>query len=275
MNRPAMILGSGPSLDEAAPLLKDWKNPIFSSTSTAFVPVRWERKPDYMCAFDSLWSLYNKHLYLDKKYSWEGTTLFTHPNAEPLMIKAWKWNKYYYRRVFAGHEFFELTFPMMFPWIKVGLTFSGCVVNNAVSLAIFLGFNPIVLVGVDFGWRDDAKTKATNWYPEKGEWSQEANAPLDKNRQLIELESGVHTHPEYFTFKNFLVDIYRQHNIEFIDCSDGILEEFKKEDVKEVIKTQGWGDYKIDRDSTISNIKKYFEDFNGGKYAQKEEDSNL
>jgi hypothetical protein len=268
MNRPCMILGSGPSLDKAAPLLKDWKNPIFSSSSTAFVPVRWGRKPDYMCAFDSLWSSYNQHLKLDdKKVSWEGTTLFTHPNAEPMMIKTWKWDKYYYRRVFPGHEFFEFTFPLMFPWVKVGVKFSGCVANNALTLAAFFGFNPIVIVGIDFGWRDDGNTKATSWKPSKDGWEREPKTPMDsKNHVPIIADNGIHTHPEYFGFKSAFLDIYASHQIEIIDCSDGIIEEFPKVSIEEIIETQGWGNYNVNRKESIMKVRSHFDKFRKGEF---------
>jgi hypothetical protein len=275
MNRPCLILGSGPTLDNIAPLLKDWKNPIFSSTSTAFVPLRHGRKPDFMCAFDSLWSTYNEHLMLDKKFSWNGTTLLTHPNAEPQMIKAWKWDKYYYRRVFPGHEFFEFTFPLMFPQIKIGIRFSGCVVNNAVTLAIFLGFNPIILSGVDFGWKDDTRTKATNWKPTKnGEWEMVPNIPVDKvNHKYIVTEEGIHTHPEYYGFKAALLGIYASQNeIEIIDASDGLLSEFPKVSPEEIVRTQGWGDYGIDRQKNVNKINEYYAKLNSGGFEwQKEE----
>jgi len=276
MNRPAIILGSGPSLDRAAPLLKNWKNPIFSSTSTAFVTPRWGRKPEFMCAFDSLWSLYNQHLRLDKNYNWKGTTLFTHPNAEPMLMKLWKWDTYYYRRIFPGHEFFEHTFPLMFPWIKIGFVFSGCVVNNAISIATFLGYSPLILVGVDFGWQDDTKTKATNWEPDGENWIKLPEMPIDKRRKLIVYPNGTHTHDNYFGFKNHLLGIYSSGitegtGVDIVDCSDGLIEEFAKADIEHVIKTQGWGDYGIDRAETQRKIEKYFKDFNSGKFVDVKE----
>jgi len=261
MNRPCMILGSGPSLNKIAPLLKDWKNPIFTSSSSAFTPVKWGRQPEYMCVFDSLWSSYSHHLMLDnKKVSWEGTTLLTHPHAEPKMIKAWKWNKYYYRRVFPGHEFFEFTFPLMYPQIKVGVRFSGNVVNNALTLAIFMGFNPIIVAGADFGWYDNTDCKAIAWKPSKDGWEKDPKTQMDpKNHVPIVADNGLNTHPEYYGFKGAFLEIYASNKkTEIIDCSDGLLEEFPKVSPEEIINTQGWGDYKINREENISRINSYF-----------------
>ena len=275
MNRPCMILGSGPSLDKMAPYLKDWKHPIFSSTSTAFVPRKWGRTPEYMCAFDSLWSTYNEHLMLDKKISWEGTTLLTHPNAEPKMIESWKWDKYYYRRVFPGHEFFELTFPLMFPWIKIGVRFSGCVANNSLTLAAFLGFNPIVIAGVDFGWQDDTKTKGTNWRPVKGDWIKDPDVPVDtiKYTLVIDDNNGTHTHPHYYGFKSGLLSIYASNpNINIVDCSNGIINEFPKVEIGKMIETQGWGDYGVNRIESIEKINTFFQNLNNGRFEWQQEE---
>jgi len=247
MNRPAIIIGSGPSLDEAAPLLKDWKHPIFSPTSALFSILRWGRKPDYACAFDSLWSLYEDFKF--KKYSWEGTTLITHPNAEPKLLEAWKWNKYYFRRMFQGHEFFELTFPMMFPWIKIGFRFTGCVVNNAVSIASFLGFSPIFLVGVDFGWKDKKNTKSTTWEETKDGWVMQPNIPMSDTRKCIEYRNGTFTHPEYISFKRGLLGIINSEmETDFVNCSNGLVDELAEANIEEVIKNQGYGDYGIDKE---------------------------
>jgi hypothetical protein len=279
MNRPAVIIGAGPSLDETAPLLKDWKNPVFTSSSVAFVPKRWGKNPEYICAFDSLWSTYNTNLELDKKNtSWEGSTLLTHPNAEPKMIKSWKWDKYYYRRVFPQHEFFELTFPLMFPWITVGFKFAGNVVNNSLIIASFLGYNPIFLIGVDLGWKDDNKIKATDWRLRKGEWEQQPNvinksAMKRKEKLLLTAKNGTKSFKNYLNFKGGLLDIYlndKRNERRIYDCSDGLIEELPKLDFKEVVETQGWGDYgKYNEEEIREKIFNFFKEMRKSSTKEK------
>lgn len=252
MNRPCMIIGSGKSLNKAGPILKDWKNPIFAAASNAITMAYYEKEPEYICAFDSLWSL-DKQL---AGYKWENSALLTHPNAEPNLIKNWRWDKYYYRRVFPGHEFFEFTFPLMFPWIKIGLRFSGTVVNNAITLALFLGFNPIILVGVDLGFRDLEDSRGIDYEYIKKEFVRKPKVKVERERKIIQLENGAYAHPFYIGFKNALLDIYMssQKNVDFIDCSDGIISELTKADIKDVVKTQGFGDYGVDKNQVIKNI---------------------
>jgi hypothetical protein len=259
MNKPIIILGAGPSLDKAAPLLKDWRNPIICSTSNAFVSVKWERTPEYICAFDSLWTLHD-HLKL-KNTLWKDTTLFTHPNAEPKLIKAWKWKKYYYRRVFPGQEFFEFIFPLMFPWIKVGFVFSGSVINNAIHIAIFLGFNPIILVGCDYGWKDHSLIRATNWEQGKDDkWSEiKLSATQEIIKESVQVINGTYTSRQFLNFKDVLLKIYAGNkSSSIIDCSDGIIDEFPKVSIEEIIKTQGWGNYNFDEVAVMKKIKSYF-----------------
>jgi hypothetical protein len=273
MNRPCMILGAGVSLDKAAPLLKEWKHPIFSPASLAFIPLRWGRKPEYICAFDSLWNITSQLQLENKKTSWEGTTLLTHPNAEPKMIKSWRWDKYYYRRVFPGHEFFEFTFPLMYPWIKIGLRFSGSVINNALTIASFLGFSTIFLVGVDLGWKDDDNSRSDNWKKDKDDWvlDRTPKIPQQYRKTFLTVKGGVRSQESFIGFKSGLLSIYSssKNNMEIVDCSDGMINEFPKADIETVIKEQGWGDYKTDKKIIDSKIAEYFNEVNADKYVIK------
>jgi hypothetical protein len=50
--KPALIIGSGPSLDTALPLLKDWKGATFCSTSHASSLIYYGHEPSHMIAYD-------------------------------------------------------------------------------------------------------------------------------------------------------------------------------------------------------------------------------
>ena len=275
MSRPCIITGRGPSLNKALPLLNKWQHPIFSSASTAFALKKYEHQPEYICAFDSLWSLYNLQLKLDQKTtSWKGSTLLTHPNAEPKMIKAWKWNKYYYRRVFPQHEFFENTFPLMFPWIKIGIRFTGCVANNALTLALFLGYNPIYLVGVDLGWKDDSKRAAETWTQNKGKYELESLGPLteEDKKTTITTVNGVRSSMSNVSFKAELLNISKSYkNASIVDCSDGMLDELQKDNIENVIKKQGYINYDMSNEKLTSNVADFHKQMKEGIYLVKQE----
>ena len=84
--KPAVIVGSGPSLDKTAPFLKDWKGAVFACGSNALIPTRWGHKPEYICVFDGGDTLYPKLM----GYDWTGSTLLTHPSISPLILQNWK-----------------------------------------------------------------------------------------------------------------------------------------------------------------------------------------
>ena len=247
MNRPAIVIGSGPSLDKVAPLLKNWKHPIFASASNAFVAARFDREPEYICAYDSHWTVL-RQLGL-KQYNWKNSILLTHPYAEPEMIRQWKGKKLYYRRFYTGMEFSEVILPMMFPWIRVGFTVTGSVVNNAVTIANFWGYSPIFLIGCDMGWRDNDARRATLYSPKgNGEWNtsipettEHLNKTPQSNKEIINLKDGLKTSSSFLSFKDALYQILKSSKFQLIDCSDGILTELSHADPVEVIEKQGYG----------------------------------
>ena len=263
-NRPCIVLGSGPSLDEAYPLLKNWKHPIFASTTNAMSIVHFDREPEFINAFDSLHTLFD-HL---NSYHWPKSTLLTHPYSEPRTIKWWKGPKYYYRRYYPDMEFSTLILPLMYPWIRVGLRVSGCVVNTNVSIADFLGYNPIFLVGVDFGWTDDDKEKSVYYKLHKKEWIIEPPIPRNKwphNKNIfICKKNGKRTFDNAINFKNSLLHMWTGTEATLIDCSDGIIYEMPKVDIKDVIKKQGIGfnDLNKTKEEKMNIFKEYIEKLN-------------
>jgi len=240
-NKPAIIIGSGPSLDRALPFLKNWNGAIFAATSNALSLVKHERDPDYINAFDSHWGLF-AHV---EGYEWKNTTLLTHPYAEPKTIKWWKWNKYYYRRYYVELEFSEVILPLLFPWIKIGIRVTGCVVNSNYSIASFWGFNPIFLVGVDFGWKNDDYHHSMYYRLTNGEWEEKpprnpSTWPEEDRKKIIQY-GDAKTKAVDIGFKNDLLRLWGNNPSNLIDCSDGVINELPKANIEEVIKKQGMG----------------------------------
>lgn len=260
MNRAAIVAGSGPSLDKIAPKLKDWSGPIFSPTTSALNLVKNGKEPTYYCAFDSLHSTAN-HM---SSYNWKNTTLLTHPNAEPKLMKKWKWEKKYYRRIFPEMEYFELILPMMYPMIRIGVKFTGSVVNNCISLCEFLGYNPIILIGVDLGWRNDNIPRATYYEYKNGVFIEDSPKPIEINgpekKQMVTAKNGIRTYPNLISFKNEMISMWANTDIQIINCSDSLITEFSEVDVDMVIGKQGFGLSKffISKEQKKEIAKEYF-----------------
>lgn len=272
IKRPVIITGSGPSLEKALPLLKDWKHHIFATPSNSLALVKHDKEPDYLNAFDSLHTLFDT---IKAYKGWKKSALLTHPYAEPKTIKWWKGRKYYYRRLYPGLEFSELILPMMFPWIKIGMRVTGCVSNNSISIAEYLGYDPIFLVGVDFGWIDDDLTRSTYFTMEDKKWIEMPPEPKNRwknKKEIFVSRNGRRTFKSYMTFKHALFHIWGAGEANIIDCSDGIIDELSKADIEKVIEKQGSGfdDLKKTDAEKKSITEQYFKKVKEGTEFAKE-----
>jgi hypothetical protein len=149
---PAVILGSGPSFDKGLPYLRGFPGPIFGSPSHAMVMDALKRPMDYMIALDTTTRVLDQ---LSDNIQWKGTTMLTHPSMCPeLFTKKWKqpWNMHLFRMHEPDNSFLETLYDSLFPYIQARVVNSGCVVNNMILIANSLGFSPVYLLGVDFGY---------------------------------------------------------------------------------------------------------------------------
>ena len=280
VGEPAIIAGAGPSFDKVAPILKDWKGALFTSESMAKVCMGWDRKPDYVCLFDG-----NRIPYMLDEVNWKGSTLITHPAVCPETVANWKWDKLYYVMMHIsqveyskidaqtmtldglvefvkdqtfGSDFFEHINPILFPFIKTQILNSGCVVNNAIQVAHFMGYNPLFLVGCDFGFPNNIM-RSRKWVmpkrlPFEPEWLwrkrwtlQDAQPLSDIGRTIQKGWNGVLTTEEQLEYKYANLSIYKIDRPDIFDCSDGLLTEYPKLDGKEVIEKNGRGYEKLYR----------------------------
>jgi len=273
---PALIVGAGISLEKLIPLLKDWKGAIFTSESMASTLKYYGHQPEYLCLFDanqSAWKLFFEY------QNFKGSTLVTHPSVDPKVIELWRGPKIYYLMMhFAklfdqekfegkplpemekvikgqllGHDFFENILPVVYSMVGASILNAGCVVNNAVEVANFMGYGPLFLCGVDFGFK--------NWinrYPGmmkvKGKWTKEKTnivehededgktiGDININREFIISDNGIPTSAEQVKYKLALLSVYKLDRPQLFDCSDGIITELPKLDIKEVVEKNGKG----------------------------------
>jgi len=272
---PALIVGAGISLEKLIPLLKDWKGVIFTSESMASTLKYYGHQPEYICLFDgnlSVWDIF----FHGQNY--KGSTLVTHPSVDPKVIELWRGPKIYYlmmhfaklfdieawkdkplpemekiaKEQLLGHDFFENILPAVYSMIGASILNAGCVVNNAVEVANFMGFGPLFLCGVDFGYKGwiDRYPKVTkvdgSWVKDKAkivehEEDGKTIGDIDISREIIMSDNGIPTTDEQAEYKLALLSVYKLDRPQLFDCSDGIITELPKLDIKEVVEKNGKG----------------------------------
>jgi len=273
--KPAIIVGSGMSLEKLIPLLKDWKGVIFAPESMVSTLKYYGHKPEYICLFDAgitAWDMWFKG------QNYKGSTLITHPSVDPKVIEYWEGDKIYYlmRHISAltgkikqtgksmqeidrevkyqllGFDFFDNILPTVYGFIGAAILNAGCVVNNAVEVANFMGFGPLFLCGVDFGFKDwvnrfpMVKKIKGRWVKDKiGYIEHEENGEkigdAPAGREIIISDNGIPTTDEQAEYKLALMCVYKLDKPQLIDCSDGIITELPKADIKEVVEKNGKG----------------------------------
>ena len=244
---PAIIVGSGPSLDVALPILKDWKHAIFSGPTNALAIEAHGAHPTYIHAYDSHKQNAKR---LNYKWDYSKTELIIHPSSHPDNLNAWRGRRWYFLRHFPGHDFFEYLQPMGWGYIykergiDIIFPFRGCVVNNEVAIAAYLGYNPLFVVGVDFGWKDPEKTRHTTHVQNKRGGLEPLHIPTEEELGKVQINispNGTHYVGKDNNFHRHFLDLIGPLPVDVFDCSDGMISELKKADIKEVIAKQGEG----------------------------------
>ena len=193
---PAIILGSGPSLDDTVPYLKDWKGAILCSTSQLAVCEANGIIPTYVVLIDADPTM----VYLAEEYGdSDKTILLTHPQIPREYLECWKGDVYFFRMFDPGDKFSTEVMPMMYSHFGdndqgVGsyIMNSGNVVNTAIAVCQGLEYNRIYLAGYDLGYPDD-KYRFTNYKKEEGKWVAVPDTGIPEGRQTELSLNGVKT----------------------------------------------------------------------------------
>ena len=149
-----------------------------------------------------------------------------------------------------GVQWFEEIQPLAYgdfmrmPWqappcIKICPGNSGCTSNNAIQLAHFLGYDPLFLIGVDFGY-PEGKERCIRWVLVDGEW-ENIGADSYSDRSLHKADNGVLTTEEQIEYKSAMMAVYKWDKPQLFDCSEGIITELPKLNFEEVVKKNGRG----------------------------------
>lgn len=267
INEPAIVVSSGPSFDDAGPFLKNWKGAIFASSSQATTLDYWGRKPDYVVAIDARVKIHE----LDPMWRWKGsnTALCLHPCIDPNFHKPWPGRKLYFRAIEPSSYFYTQLLPAAYDCLPTQMFLFACTPAAQLSLASFMGYNPIFLVGCDFGFPRNQSRFTRHWWSTQnfklfpkphGFWGTDASDHLDHTRHVVvHGANGVPSFDLHVYYKRSFLCVARIDLPDIIDCSSGILDEFPKADPVEVIKTQGKG-YEhlfLSREKKIEIMDKY------------------
>ena len=182
--KSVMIVGSGPTLNEVLPLVKDWEGDIICSTSQALTLMAWGHTPEHIVALDP-----DSHsLELEPLEVWEGkeTILHTHPGVTPELVQNWKGNLSLFRKLqpqtafYAGEQ--AIGYSTLGPirdgryWgneaplsITAQVPMLACVLPAQMAVAKHIGYSQMVLVGADFSFPGDVQRfTAKTW--KDGQW---------------------------------------------------------------------------------------------------------
>jgi hypothetical protein len=250
---PALIIGSGPSLDNALPLLKDWKGGIFCSTSHALSLMRFGVEPTHIVALDPF-CRWEELEGVD--WSKTKTKLIAHPGVWPDLLSNWpndillyienmghqnpfygtQKRMYSYRVVGENKDYRNPTFVF---YIPTEITLFACSPPIQIFFADLLGYGHSFLVGVDFCY-SDTKERFTNWTMKDGEWVAHEH-PFVSEPDLVRTSNGKFTKAVHLYYKKNFLTAWRLSKQTVYTTDQGAITELPYIDIQKVVRKQGRG----------------------------------
>lgn len=236
--KPALVIGSGPSLDKAAPLMKNWDGGIFCSTSQASTLIHHGTEPTHMVAYD----INTNPKEFEWADTWKGrrTVLVTHPGMHPATIERWPNKKIYFRSMDTGNFFFTNVLPLAYgDVIPSHMFLFSCSIAAQMSLAHAMNYHPLYFVGCDY-----LADRFTKWWydQEKKEWICDPAKQGIWNHKMVKSANGRMTDPLQVFYKRSTLCVWRIDHSQVIQTSDmGILPELPYIPIEEVIEKNGSG----------------------------------
>lgn len=258
-DRTALIIGSGPTLDEALPLLADWKNDIICSTSHAPTLLRWGIVPDYVVALDP--DSHPDELAAPGDWADRKTVLIMHPGINPDMVNWWNGKMAIFRKLQPQTPWYAnelaLGYAKLGPkdghrydgdkaeiYIKAQVPMLACVTAAQICIGKHLGYHQMYLVGCDNSYPGN-KTRFTSsrWTGKK--WEDVPAPPLSSQPvgspdPVIETElNGLRSSPMLVFYSHQVVVAWRITETDIVNTSNkGLLRMFPYTPLEEVIKKQ-------------------------------------
>ena len=245
--KPILCLGSGPSLDQALPWLRHWEGAVICSQSQATTCLHHGKVPTYVVAYDPAASI--KHMLAPWPHG--QPTLVVHPGVGADLLAEWWGPRILYRLSSPNVAYYDQEQAVGYstvdpdgvrrPMIRGKVRVMGSSVACQATIAHYLGYRPIFLVGADFGYPGNvARFTRASWDWVDREWSLESPVRIEGDAVA---ENGCPTDRLQLHYKRALVMGWRLDRSPLVNCSpQGALGELVKiADIKRVIKSQGRG----------------------------------
>ena len=267
---PILIVGSGPTLDEILPTIKDWEGDVICSPSQASTLVYYGKEPTYILALDP--DETPPPMAVD---TWEGrnSRLLVHPGINPWLISphyfnrlsdgivqrienkdAWPGKFGLYRKMEPQTPFYgnaqkigyshidrkieptQVTLSIS-SYIGTEIVMLGCVANAQIFVATLLGYSTLYLAGVDFGCPGNID-RFTSWVWKDGAWVRIPPPPLDMDK-VVFADNGVPSQEIHMFYKRNFMSAWRLEKAQIINCGVNALHEVPYAPWETVLKQQG------------------------------------
>lgn len=265
-NIPVFLLGAGPSLDEVAPIIRQWRDHAIIITSGSALPsaLRHGIIPDFHTEVENGPDQYDKTMYVLQRFPdlfpegrLTGIRLIGSTTLNPRVVPLFDEVYLYFREATCSTTAFAND--------RVPLRGAApTVANTSLVSAACLGFGDIYLFGFDCGWRDSAEhhAKETVYYAADGFKLEkmQANYTLPGN-----FGGEVHSEMVFDWSRNLLqssISAYRLQRV--FNCSDGALIEGATPKVAEALEFST----PIDREAMLARIRDESPFFQAGEYLQ-------
>ena len=278
-----LLVASGPSLDEAMPLLKDWQGDIMTSTSQATTCIYWGKEPKYIIALDP-----DSHKAELKADTWKGrkSILILHPGVTPNLVNFWKGPMYLFRKLQPQTPFYDnaqkigystlsqLTKKLEDVISKAKLLGDGseiliraqvpmlaCVLACQICVAKQLGYRRLFLLGADLGY-PGKQERFTQWDFEKDKWIEKKASSIEKMTEgidpPIEIENGLFSTKMMIFYAHQVVTAWRITGTDIITASkDGIIKVFPYAPFEKIVRKQGTNIKGLNKKNIIRTSEEY------------------
>lgn len=227
----AVILGSGPSLDESIQYLKKFKGCVFATNSTANPCIANGVIPDWTVILDADAYVATQLKDIDLNKLKVILATYSHPSLVKLLLPKLTW---WFNIFDDRHWFLYGGLHILFPNID-GLLASTCGAGAACRLAWLMGIKKMYLLGFDFCY-PKGLNRCTSYVKEKGAWVKAGQDIYCLDRSPMKVIRGKKTSEKLEVTHAAVTHMIKiLPGLEAIDCSKGIMYGFQKMDFKKVV----------------------------------------